>query len=143
MPTAAGARSANETAPHGEASALNPDPEKPATCTRPGSREGHELTGSGRPRPTDHESPITTTRSPEPVTCSARAIEAASNSAHRDVSAPLARFAATYVVTATVSARVSAATTARRRRATPRENTPQVCGAQTRLAPWLKWVVLG
>ena len=62
--TTAGARSANETRPHGEASALNPEPEKPATCTRPGSRDGHDRDRlgqpePGRPRVADHDDALT------------------------------------------------------------------------------------
>ena len=63
---------ANETRPQPLARALNPDPEKPATRTSPGSCAGHERERSSSPSPTDHESPITSVDARSSASAAAR-----------------------------------------------------------------------
>ncbi len=47
------ARVAKETSEQRLACRLKPEPEKPATWTRPASRDGHDETGSSSPRPAE------------------------------------------------------------------------------------------
>jgi hypothetical protein len=66
-----------------ERTVADSDPKKPATCTSPGRREAQEWARSSCPRPTDHESPMTRTGAPSPVTIAARALESARCCWHR------------------------------------------------------------
>ena len=86
------------------------------------SRDGHDCTGRSSPSPADHESPITTTRSPEPVTCPARAFEAAANCWHFERFA-LACVARTPEATRAATSASTAVITTRRRGRRTREST--------------------